>query len=460
MARDFARGHAILKEMLRSPWMFFAVLLCLYGFSVKERAANQFSRFNLVRSIVHEGTFAVDNYRHNTMDLAVANGHYYSNKGPGTSFLGVPVYALNVAWQKLLGKDPAHWARWNFWFVELVSTNLPAAWLVFMMMRLLLLWEPHRPEAAWRTAFAYGIGTSAFPFALTMWGHQTATAFAFAGFYFLEWSQRERFRRNAAWAGFCYAFAVSCDYSVLLLLPAFGAYFAATYPKTIRWLALRLFLLGSLAPALGLLFYHWRCFGNPFTMPQTVQIEDLPYDPAHFRFAGQWDLPSPRIFGKLLFGKERGLFLFSPVLLLALVGWRKMWRQNPWRWMLSVLPLLLFTAAFSGYVGWFGGGSSGPRYLLPSLPFLALGMAWVRWKKPEKLLLAVSVINACAVICVTVLAAGDQFVLRDGIYPFLWTDVYYAYDFIVLIFGCLALYLIGSIVNWKSWQPPRAVPQN
>lgn len=438
---------------LRSPWIFFGLLLCLLAFSPKERAANQISRFNLVRAIVLDGTFAVDRFRHNTMDLAEAGGHYYSNKGPGTALLGVPIYAINAAWQRALGFDPLRdWHYWNFWFVELFSTNLPAAWLAYLIVRLLLLWEPKRPERAWLTGYAYAIGSSAFPFSLTMWGHQTAAAFVFAGFYGLE---RARLAKAGAWsvagAAFCFGFAVTCEASLALLAPLFAAHAFLALHKRKEWRRFAaMFFAGGALPALGLAFYQWQVFGSPFTIANDRLISDLPRDSAHYPLFGQLGFPSPLIFWKLWFGLERGLFLFAPVMLLAPLGWPGLRRLHPWLPFLSALPLLLFTFAFSGFIGWHGGGSSGPRYLLPSLPFWALGLAFAPWGRLTYALLVLSVLNACAITGVTVLAAGEQFVLWDGIYVHL-TDAYYFYDFAVGVLGMIALYYVGTRVNWRSW---------
>ena len=79
---------------------------------------------------------------------------------------------------------------------------------------------------------------------------------------------------------------------------------------------------------------------------------------------------------ELLFNQYRGLFAFSPVLLVAIPGFRDMARESARRPIR--LPLLLSGAAccmfafYASYPIWHGGFCYGPRYLLPLLPLLCL----------------------------------------------------------------------------------------
>ena len=52
------------------------------------------TKLDLIMAIVDQGTFSIDDYYENTGDYALYKGVHYSDKAPGTSFLGVPFYAL------------------------------------------------------------------------------------------------------------------------------------------------------------------------------------------------------------------------------------------------------------------------------------------------------------------------------------------------------------------------------
>ncbi|GAB4571916.1 MAG: hypothetical protein Kow0077_09860 [Anaerolineae bacterium] len=77
-----------------------------------------------------------------------------------------------------------------------------------------------------------------------------------------------------------------------------------------------------------------------------------------------------------LFSPGRGLFTFSPVLVLAVPGFVLLRREQRRRQLIVVLVAL---AAFVGgyavfrHVHWYGGLAWGPRYLVPATPFVMLG---------------------------------------------------------------------------------------
>lgn len=95
-------------------------------------------------------------------------------------------------------------------------------------------------------------------------------------------------------------------------------------------------------------------------------------------FRWSWDGPAG-----LLVSPNRGLLIFSPVVLVALLGLRHLnvagWRQ-PVRW--CYLAALAQYGVYAGYSVWWGGHTYGPRYMLDVLPLLvipaAAGLAGVR----------------------------------------------------------------------------------
>lgn len=80
------------------------------------------------------------------------------------------------------------------------------------------------------------------------------------------------------------------------------------------------------------------------------------------------------LFG-LTFSDGMGLFTLSPVLLLALPGLAILRRQQAGAAWLLAGPCVLLVALFAAFTAWFGGNNWGPRYVLPAVPLLAIGMA-------------------------------------------------------------------------------------
>ena len=122
---------------------------------------------------------------------------------------------------------------------------------------------------------------------------------------------------------------------------------------------------GSCVGLLSQLWVQWQLFGSPFVNPY------LTGNQGRFTF-NLISLTAP------LLSVERGLFTWTPVLLLTLYGlWssRKKKKLKVEAW----VGLVTFTL-FSLYIGLWNGGLSagyGNRLFFSTLPFFALGMAWV-----------------------------------------------------------------------------------
>jgi hypothetical protein len=84
---------------------------------------------------------------------------------------------------------------------------------------------------------------------------------------------------------------------------------------------------------------------------------------------------APYALAGYLFSPGRGIFAFSPALLLGIPGLYVLIRNRRWREVL--LPVLMLLTFSIGYAilqnrNWYGGTAWGPRYMLPLMPFLTL----------------------------------------------------------------------------------------
>jgi hypothetical protein len=128
--------------------------------------------------------------------------------------------------------------------------------------------------------------------------------------------------------------------------------------------------------------YHLVCFGGPLSIPYAYQAETFRVGPG---WLGVFSLPDPVVAGKLLFSAHRGLFFTSPVLLLSAFGLWQMSRSRETRdeaWLCAAI-FAVFLAVNAAFTRWHGGFTFGPRYLIPALPFLALGLAPAFQKLPR-----------------------------------------------------------------------------
>lgn len=374
-------------------------LLLVYGFFQQDGGWNQNSRLDLIQALVEHRTTVIDAYQKNTGDKAYYDGHFYSDKAPGTAVVGVPVYVLLKVGAKVSGTgtvDPTD-AVEALGFVEAgVATVL----LVILLLRFL------RPAVGEQWALVmslgYGLGSLALPFATMFFGHALSTFCLFAAFY-LVWRGRAEPRPwRMLLAGVMAGMAVLTELPVVIGLAVIAGYAV--------WVGRRqvgLFVLGGLPMLVVLMAYDWVSFGSPFS---------IGYQHATF-FAGLnqqgiisvvW--PTWARAETVLVG-QRGLLSLAPWLAIAPLGILASRRPALRAEVVVCTALCLaFVTYNSGVLNPLGGWTPGPRYLLPALPFatILVALAPVLVRPLTAFLIAVSVV-IFFVATVTIPAAPTAF---------------------------------------------------
>jgi hypothetical protein len=113
----------------------------------------------------------------------------------------------------------------------------------------------------------------------------------------------------------------------------------------------------------------------------------------------------------LLFSWGKGFFLYNPIMWVAVPAGVWFVRRHGWRSLLFVAIPLAYLAIYCKKEVWYGGNTWGPRYLLPTIPFLMMMAApaygWVLARRGRGPKLALGLLLAASVLVQTLGVAKD-----------------------------------------------------
>jgi len=450
---DEEKGHIRSK----TPWAILALIFICYGYFTYIWPGywntNEYSRIFLTRALIDRQKLYIDDIivLHNTLDKSFHEGHFYTNKAPGSSLIAAPAYLIlrlaEISFRFQLSEE------WVLYLIKLICLSALSAALLSLLFKFwgyISLIFPIRESML----IVYALGTLVWPYSTLYYGHLLAGFALLLGFLIL-FDARNLIRGTAeiVEAGFFCGVAFLIEYPTLiislviflyatavfknkkalfyLIAGAVAVYYIATYfddivvflyerlgrfippPRPpvpgakpdlhpsprffipllyalgvlylllLVWKArvLFLFLFGLLVPVGVALFYHNRCFGGPFNFPYFYETYSEFAEAHKLGIAGVTS-PSFAPALKLLVSPFRGIFYYSPILLLALPGIVAMLKDREWRKEgaaigLASIGYLLFNSAFSD---WEGGWSMGARHLTPLIPFLMTAVMYLAAK--------------------------------------------------------------------------------
>jgi hypothetical protein len=357
------------RELLLLALVAAAALSPVYVVSTQD-----LSHFCLTRAIA-AGELKIDECAGYTVDRSVYDGHFYSNKAPGMSLFAVPAAeAVRL---------PTG-SKWNFesdprlWGVRVLTSGVAFLLCVFMVGRIT---EGVAPGTGAPALVAFGLGTLMSAFAATGFDHVMTAAFGLAAFA-LAWARRPGLAGLAAGA----AYLVEYQGAAIALIVLAYVGLRGRGP-VVRYVA-------GVVPGVAVsAAYSWAAFGAPWHNPHSYELNRFAGVDPH---SGVLGVHFPSAHGiRLVFVGDRGLLVAWPVVAAAAAGLWLLWRRG---YRAETVVAALVAAAFvigdCGYGDPYGGLSAGPRYLIPGLPFLALGLgpAFARWRVPTAVLTAVSIV--------------------------------------------------------------------
>ncbi len=352
------------------------------GLVLQPPGCNQTAHLALVKSIV-EGSPRIDRFEAQTCDDAYIEGHYYAAKAPGLALFTAPWYGLLRLSHVAASDDTLHLP----WPAAMVQIEPEAVWqlslwgatLPLLGLLLLLRWSVDRlvPGYGATTAVTAGLATLLFPFGTLFFAHILSATLGFAAWCVLL-RERDGPRRSLVLAaGLLAGLAVVVEFPLALVAICLGVY-AATRRDTVRRVAT--YGAGVAVGVAPLLAFDTWAFGSPFRLSYSNAVIDpgaSGHDIVGANDQGLFGVgaPSPRALLELL-ASGKGLLVLTPVTVAGAVGLVALYRagRRP-EALLAGWVVGLFLVYNASYYLPFGGWVPGPRFLVPALPFLAIGVA-------------------------------------------------------------------------------------
>jgi hypothetical protein len=293
------------------------------------------------------------------------DGHLYTKKAPGISFITAPLIRLG---QTLPGLNGVHVGLLTNAFVTALTGSLLFSWLSAL---------GHSDLVAGFCAMGYGLCSFAWVYARMFWESSLLALLFLLAVYALwraggrrsegakkRMSEGES-RSRGLWVllcGIALAIGLTLRFETAPAVILAGLYLllASPQPRLFAYSPIRLFA-PSLVAGAGLLYFNLVRFGS---LTETGYTRE-------FVFRAPWE----GTYG-LLFSPGVGLFIYAPLVWLLLWGVRPAWRRLPRLYVGLVAGVCLFYTLFYGaWHAWGGTWGWGPRFLLVILPLLMLFVA-------------------------------------------------------------------------------------
>ncbi len=364
------------REAVRVGWALAVLLSSVYLLTYRGlfRAIDELALFSMTESLAQNLS---------TQTPQVSFAGYHNGVGrlePLYSVLAVPLYWVAVRIQQV----------GNIQAAMLLNVGITAGTGVALYGLLLMLGHSQRRSVL--AAMVYGLATMAWPYSRSFFREPLcALLLVLAMLAFAGWSRSGR-RAYLGAMLVCLALGPLAKVTSVLVWPGFVLTVVLEEGRPWRERKRRLLMLllvGIVGGGLAAGVYLTRMSGGLGGLGTYLSAMADP------------GLVLSRVFA-LTFGPARGLFVFCPVLLLALPGLVLLWIKRRTYAVLVASCFLVCVVGYSTYPEWHGGMSWGPRFMVPLIPLLMLAVA--ECLSPKK------AVYGAAIGLLVMVSAGLQFV--------------------------------------------------
>ena len=360
-------------------------------------------------------------------DIGFFKGNLYSLFPPGLALTILPMYIIGGYFN--LGQV--------FSYFSIAFFAIGSALLLYKVSRNVF------KLPSWVSIFSaliFSFATTSWSYAITIYQHLPAAFFILFGFYAV-WKFKKAEKYRFFWASlvwFIYGLSIFFDYpNAILMLPIIIYFFVSSVdfePEPVRRININgLFFITSIV-FIALLalhgLYNNEVFGRPIKFHNTLPVYNgFNYEELINGTSRDSNKPTIwRIFteeailqgiNKLFIRADRGLFIYSPILLFALLGmfsFRKKYNVESITLLITVaVNILVYTS--TGIPE--GGRAFGPRYLIPSMSVLSLFVAiWLletKYKMSSRILIFIVVTFSSGVALLGALTTNMNRIKEEAI---------------------------------------------
>jgi hypothetical protein len=377
----------------------FLLSIYLLTYSGQFHSSDGQAMFAVTESLVRRGDYDINQLlwmgqQQGTYGL---DGELYCRKGIAASLLSLP-----LAW---LGLVVPFWGMVQTTLLFNAAVTALTGALVYLYVNRL----GHSASTSLVLSLVFGLATLAWPYAKYFFSDPLASLSLFAAAYFLLRYRDSRKASDTFWAGTSLGMAVATRFANIITLPLFGLLLLAYMVTRDKGQGIRdkplppvlAFALPLALTALLLGGYNYARYGD------VLQTGYLPQE----TFSTPW---LEGISG-LLISPGRGLFLYTPVLLVSLLAIPAFVKRHRLEAALALLVSASHVLLYGRWFFWHAGYAWGPRFLVPVVPFAVILMAPLLEKLSGRGWLAFAALCLISVVIQILGLSADFTLFQEGL---------------------------------------------